>query len=203
LLTLEVLVLANVRHGRKDVCKPATLGSAQRSLKDLSMRLFSAPTLRGCALLQGPHQVVIQISHHQLGHGPSPIVVVNVINDSGARRESQSLIATASGRYARAARARIACDSDGFTVCAAAQARWLSGAKYLGWWRGIMRRKPAALAERHYRVGPLEPMRQWHEREQVGIDAPGMGDARAMRRLRVAGGCYRLSLLTRYVSILP
>lgn len=44
----------------------------------------------------------------------------------------------------------------------------------------IMGHKPTALAERHYRVRPLDPLRQWHERieegilEQAGNEAPRM-----------------------------
>ncbi|MCL4185945.1 MAG: hypothetical protein KJ011_21175, partial [Burkholderiaceae bacterium] len=58
----------------------------------------------------------------------------------------------------------------------------------------IQGHKPSAIAEKHYRVRPLDLLRLWHERIEVwmlteaGIEAPKAGQGQAAPLRMVGGG---------------
>ena len=64
----------------------------------------------------------------------------------------------------------------------------------VAWSPQIMGHKPSATAERHYRVRPLDLLRQWAERyeawilEQASIEAPERREPGEVLRLVATGG---------------
>jgi hypothetical protein len=76
---LEIGIQANIGHGGEHFGETPAPWTRQGAGQDGPMFSLRAAPMRACSLLQSTHNLVINISYQQIGHGAPPIRLISMI----------------------------------------------------------------------------------------------------------------------------